>query len=1857
MNTHQRTLSVLLVLFTWSVSINLCYAQRIDHEPLEKVDDRILRLKNDYDNIQTNISTSLLSRGQAIDAETGVDLTQADAFVDVFIEYKGSVDDLKRLGCKNIVKAGSVVAADIPLARLEEIALLESVQVMGLPSKVKVRSISSKPSGYLTDVSGDLVNANWARSTFGYEGEGVIIGIIDTGIDFSHPAFLDEQGNTRVLYLWDQKGEGSPPRGFDFGTQYNQATLNANLNNANFDSKDLNGHGTHVAAIAAGNGNSSTGSTDFVGVAPKADIIAVSYRGGRNPIVTGYDGEATDIIRGIEYIAGKAVELDKPWVVSLSLGPVDGSHNNDSYLERAINHITDDLTKGRGRLVVSAVGNDGYDLAASAGLGNLDRANDRRRLHYHGDGNKRLDLEVINANIPDIRDRFGIDIFHRDDEFIKVTVRAPNGESMWAVSEGSPRRGYFRGPGGLGNIFAERLFPDRNASFGSRDRIMQVSLTDRMENDVVVDQLASGTWEIRIETRGDYHVYVRNYTELKDATGVIGGAFLAPNSYTNSHLIGEPSNATTVLSVGSMNSKNDWNNHLGWLVNNDDWPLGEVSYFSSPGPVRSINIDKPEIYAPGRWIASARSKHVALSSGLSATDKEYFYNYGTSMAAPHVAGAAALLMQKWIVDRQSDYNHRQIKRILTDERNMSPNGMLDVYAALGWEGVIVGIHDDIEMRYGDSTIALGSSFSYGAKFVSKYGDTYPTEWNWRLSLRHSTGTYQIASKRVLTTSDIQSWNTGILSASIDESLDWERDENGNILGTLTVSTIDNNGDPNIGGMDIALAYRPTDPTIYAHSKTGNSVTISYFANGATSYHVVYDIGLNGPFDGPPTSHRPFPISVGERTTYTLDPLDLAYYTWRVAIVGQNSTGSSDTSNVIIVQEHDPPAFMYDVEWTDLYNTTVENNRLTHTGSGSGFNSSSAASVNRIPPNTDGFLEFTIRDNFDGIVMGLSKENAFGGSEDHLTSIDHAVEISGGKAHILHDGVRKGVPQDYNIGDVVRIARHGPSIKYYINGIRRYSLGYPEQWPLVADMCFQSPGDYIEDVVMTAPPPPPTPPGPPDPAPPVYDVQWTDRVNTTVNGNTITNTSSIEGWNSAAASTNRIPANTDGYVKFRIQTSDRDRIIGLSRFNATGSGFVNHLESIDYGIRLNQGSQFMIYRNMNAVTGPASYKPGDTIKIERVGPEIKFYVDDILRHTAHCPYDWSLIIDMALYAPGDYLDKVVTTAAAPPTNPTIPTVYDVHWTNLTRVSVSGNRLTNTRTTPGWNSSATSKNLIGGDGSNEGYLEFTIQDNSKSRVIGLSAWNFGGGSDNHWEIIEYALYLSSDGSCSIFHSGVHQADAGTYNAGDVIKIHQVGPEIMYYIGGTLRYVSSFRDQHSLLIHAALNAPGDYLENVVTTAHPGIVSPQPPVVYDVRWTDLYNASVTGKKITNTNTSHGWSSSAASTNRIPAYTDGYLEFTVATDYTLVVGFSGENTFDGSPNNHWQTVEYALYLGSGPSAVYHSGVYQGDAGTYSVGDVIRIQRVLEEIRYYVNGALRYTSSCPYDQSLIVDMCFNFGGDYLENVVTTADPGIYDVEWTDLYNVSVAGKRITNTYTAHGWNSSAASTNRIPAHTDGFVEFTYANTYHVVIGFSRENTFDGSPNNHWQTVEYAIYLGGSTSSVYHSSVYQGDAGAIAAGDVVKIQRVGAEIRYYVGGTLRYTSNCPYDQSLIVDMCFSYPGDYLENVVTTVPPGAGSSAVAALAQETGDITAENTLREAMESFKVSPNPGTHMIRLSFESGMQTGGEIILYDPQFSKKLIAANWELNEGENTMQVDIRDLRPGFYFVELVLLGHRKTLRLLKM
>ena len=160
------------------------------------------------------------------------------------------------------------------------------------------------------------------------KGQGVITAVIDSGVDYFHSDFRNEDGSTRILNIWDQTvNTGQPPAGFRQGTEFDRVQINEALSSgsraAGYDivpSVDNSGHGTAVLGIIAGNGNASGGR--YTGGAPESDILAVKL---------GLPGEnsfpsTTQLMQALEYVIRKAQEYGKPVAVNLSFGNVYGSH-------------------------------------------------------------------------------------------------------------------------------------------------------------------------------------------------------------------------------------------------------------------------------------------------------------------------------------------------------------------------------------------------------------------------------------------------------------------------------------------------------------------------------------------------------------------------------------------------------------------------------------------------------------------------------------------------------------------------------------------------------------------------------------------------------------------------------------------------------------------------------------------------------------------------------------------------------------------------------------------------------------------------------------------------------------------------------------------------------------------------------------------------------------------------------------------------------------------------------------------------------------------------------------------------------------------------------------------------------------------------------------------------------------------------------------------------------------------------------------------------------------------------------------------------------------------------------------------
>ncbi|MFV1951674.1 MAG: S8 family serine peptidase [Nitrospinota bacterium] len=446
-------------------------------------------------------------------------------------------------------------------------------------------------------------NAPFTINHSGYTGTGVIIAIIDSGIDFTHGDFIDEKGTpldpsddeSRIIYLWDQTD----------GSEYTQSEITDAINGTYADyvkEKDEAGHGTHVASIAAGDG-SQTGngipSGTYKGMAPDADLLIVK--------TTLY---GNDIIDGISYAISKADSLGRPVVINLSLGSHLGAHDGTSLFEQAI-----DNAAGAGKVVVVAAGNEGsYDIHASGTV-------------FQGKTTP-VDFRIKNLN----NESLLLDIWYDGSDEMCITVTAPNcGTTPDTVCPGTTSIGYFTGwDSECGQVMVSA--PPPNPQNGDHN------IAIRFSNDGG-SPVESGTWSFNLTgasiSNGRFDAWSSD-ASLAEFTSNID----------NSMKVSIPGTAKEAITVGSYVTKRSWKDING-ATQDITGTIGEISSFSSPGPTRD-NRQKPDIAGPGQVIGAALSGdyNVSDSSLLLNDNGNHLIMQGTSMSSPHVAGAVALMLEK-----------------------------------------------------------------------------------------------------------------------------------------------------------------------------------------------------------------------------------------------------------------------------------------------------------------------------------------------------------------------------------------------------------------------------------------------------------------------------------------------------------------------------------------------------------------------------------------------------------------------------------------------------------------------------------------------------------------------------------------------------------------------------------------------------------------------------------------------------------------------------------------------------------------------------------------------------------------------------------------------------------------------------------------------------------------------------------------------------------------------------------------------------------------------------------------------------------------------------------------------------------
>ncbi len=505
-------------------------------------------------------------------------------------------------------------------------------------------------------IGADMLHSGFLNNTE-YQGEGVIVCIYDTGIDYEHQDFRDPDDPTksRILYIWDQTinatgSETAPSEtGCNFGVEYTQAQIEDEINGVTTGfvrEQDINGHGTHVAGTAAGNG-SSIATMNYAGMAPKADII----------VVKGGDGgfSTADFIDGLTYCREKAASLGKPVVVNYSAGSQSGPHDGTSSGSQAINSFVD-----AGRAVVKSAGNEGNDLIHKSGTV---PANSSTTITF-----------TIPSYTPESgsdNDDLWFEVWFDDNAVITAQLQSPNGDLV-TTSTGDDR--------------------DVDRSDGSvyMANYMDANNNDRYVISIIYDGVstvtpAAGTWTLTLTS--SYGIDLGYHMWFADA---VIGAESASVSLTGSD--SEYTNTATaaeVISVASYTHRWYWYTYLNEGYNGGAYYLGEISDFSSVGPTRD-NREKPDIAAPGDKIASAMSQWSSPSTSRIVPGQKHVLMQGTSMACPVVAGAVALLFEQ-----NPNLDYSQLLSLLTNNADLDDYtgstvwdpvwgyGKLNVFEAMG----------------------------------------------------------------------------------------------------------------------------------------------------------------------------------------------------------------------------------------------------------------------------------------------------------------------------------------------------------------------------------------------------------------------------------------------------------------------------------------------------------------------------------------------------------------------------------------------------------------------------------------------------------------------------------------------------------------------------------------------------------------------------------------------------------------------------------------------------------------------------------------------------------------------------------------------------------------------------------------------------------------------------------------------------------------------------------------------------------------------------------------------------------------------------------------------------------------------
>lgn len=469
---------------------------------------------------------------------------------EIIVKYSEMGDSVEALlggsGISVVPLLGGYAIVTLPESMLEEYSRRPQIEFIEKPTRLYFEDLFSKEASCITQVQRD------EPGNLQLTGRGVLIGIVDSGVDYRHPAFLTADGKSRILRLWDQSIPGNPPEGYATGTEYTNEEINEALSLSVQEgrrlvpSEDGSGHGTAVLGVAAGS-DFSRGAVNR-GVAYESDLLIVKMGIPRQDSFP----RTTELMQGVDYLVRQAIRLGRPIALNLSFGNNYGSHRGDSLLETYLDNVS-----GMGKNVICVgMGNNGNDA-----------------LHTGGKLSPG-EIQEIELGVGAFEPTLNVQLWKNYEDEMEIYLEHPAGERVGPLFE---TLGAQRWQAGNTKLL---IYYGKPAPY----HVTQEIYVDFLPQDEKTPYVDSGVWKIILAARniknGEYFLWLPGGKTLNPGT-----AFYLPRPQGTLTI---PATARRVISVGAYDARQN-----------------TYADFSGRG-CRALPYPKPDLAAPGVDIYAPR---------------------------------------------------------------------------------------------------------------------------------------------------------------------------------------------------------------------------------------------------------------------------------------------------------------------------------------------------------------------------------------------------------------------------------------------------------------------------------------------------------------------------------------------------------------------------------------------------------------------------------------------------------------------------------------------------------------------------------------------------------------------------------------------------------------------------------------------------------------------------------------------------------------------------------------------------------------------------------------------------------------------------------------------------------------------------------------------------------------------------------------------------------------------------------------------------------------------------------------------------------------------------------------------------